>query len=194
VLVPGRVAAGRGVRVDEEFAAFVRAVLPELLRFGVAVAGSRTDAEDLVQGALESTGRRWRHVRGQGDATGYVKRAMVNAHISRWRRLRRERLTHTAPALATVIGDLPFEGPMWAALAGLPPRQRAVLVLRYYEDLTEVEIAAVLGCAPGTVKSQASKALAHLRRTLADQRGGDAPGGGSSGSATGREEAARGRA
>lgn len=159
--------------MDEEFAAaFARAALPELLRFGVAVAGSRVDAEDLVQGALESTGRRWRHVRAQGDATGYVKRAMVNAHISRWRRLRRERLTPATPDSATVTGDLPFEGPMWEALAGLPPRQRAVLVLRYYEDLPEVEIAAVLGCAPGTVKSQASKALANLRRVLADREGG----------------------
>jgi RNA polymerase sigma-70 factor (sigma-E family) len=172
------------VRVDEEFATFARAALPELLRFGVAVAGNRMDAEDLVQGALESTGRRWRHVRARGDATGYVKRAMVNAHISRWRRLRRERLTHTTPDSATVTGDLPFEGPMWEALAGLPPRQRAVLVLRYYEDLPEVEIAAILGCAPGTVKSQASKALANLRRILADRQSNSCAGGGAAVTAT----------
>jgi len=157
--------------VDEGFELFVRLSLPELMRFGMAVAGRQHDAENLVQTALEATGRRWSKVQAAGDATAYVKKAIVNAHVSRWRRLRRERLT------ASAMDDLPapheglpvVEQVMWAALAHLPPRQRAVLVLRYYEHLSESEIAAVLGCSPGTVKSQASKALATLRRDLATQ-------------------------
>lgn len=158
--------------MDEPFEEFVRASLPELLRFGVAIAGNRHDGADLVQGALETTGRRWRKLRAGDDAAAYVKRAMVNAHISRWRRLRREWLTDDAlDGLISVSTPVPLvEQPMWLALAALPPRQRAVLVLRYYEGLPEVDIADVLGCSPGTVKSQASKALANLRRQLGDDR------------------------
>jgi RNA polymerase sigma-70 factor (sigma-E family) len=160
------------VTVDEQFEVFVRATLPELLRFGVTLSGNAHDAADLVQSALESTGKRWRSVRDGADATAYVKRAMVNAHISRWRRLRREWLTDQAlDDLVSSTAPPPLsEQPMWVALAALPARQRAVLVLRYYEDLSEVDIADVLGCSPGTVKSQASKALANLRRHLADRR------------------------
>jgi RNA polymerase sigma-70 factor (sigma-E family) len=160
------------VTVDEQFEVFVRATLPEFLRFGVTLTGNAHDAADLVQGALESTGKRWRTVRDGADVTAYVKRAMVNGHISRWRRLRREWLTdQTLEDLVSNATPLPLsEQPMWVALAALPPRQRAVLVLRYYEDLSEVDIADVLGCSPGTVKSQASKALASLRRHLADER------------------------
>jgi RNA polymerase sigma-70 factor (sigma-E family) len=126
-----------------------------------------------MQTALEATGRHWRRVRGHADPTAYVKRAMVNAHISRWRRLRREWLSDTTPepagpASTSGDGDSAAELAVWAAVAALPPRQRAVLVLRYYEDLTEADIADALGCAPGTLKSQASKALARLRRTLGD--------------------------
>jgi RNA polymerase sigma-70 factor (sigma-E family) len=160
------------VTVDEQFEVFVRATLPELLRFGVTLSGNAHDAADLVQSALESTGKRWRSVRDGADATAYVKRAMVNAHISRWRRLRREWLTDQAlDDLVSSTAPPPLsEQPMWVAPAALPARQRAVLVLRYYEDLSEVDIADVLGCSPGTVKSQASKALANLRRHLADRR------------------------
>ena len=162
-----------GERVDERFEAFVRSALPELMRFGMAVAGNLHDAEDLVQAALEGTARRWLKVLVAGDPTAYVKKSMVNAHISRWRRLRREWLTDTVLAEGTgPLGGLPLaEQTMWTALEQLPPRQRAVLVLRYYEDLSEADIASVLGCSPGTVKSQASKALASLRRAVVDEGG-----------------------
>ena len=159
--------------MDEQFEGFVRGALPELLRFGVTLCGNGHDSADLVQGALESTGKRWRTVRDGTDPTAYVKRAMVNAHISRWRRLRREWLTdHTLDDLVSSSVPVPLaEQPMWVALASLPPRQRAVLVLRYYEDLSGSDIADVLACSAGTVKSQASKALASLRRHLADDSG-----------------------
>jgi len=101
----------------------VRSSLPELLRFGAAVAGNPHDGADLVQGALEATGLHWRRVREGGDAVAYVKRSIVNAHVSRWRRLRREWLTdRTTDALviAPTAGPATQE-PMWLALAALPP-------------------------------------------------------------------------
>jgi RNA polymerase sigma factor (sigma-70 family) len=94
---------------------------------------------------------------------------MTNRHVSTWRRLRRERLVADAPEAAYDDPAPRADDALWAALARLPRRQRAVLVLRYYEDLSEAQIATVLDCAPGTVKSQASKGLATLRAHLADR-------------------------
>ena len=149
------------------FDAFARARMANLLRFGFALTGSQDQAADLVQDALVRTGLRWTRVRS-ADPEGYVRRAMVNAHISWWRRRRREELTGTPP-------DTGYEAPrrddsIWQLLAQLPPRQRAVLVLRYYEDLSEAQIAEVLGCSVGTVKSQSARAIAKLRATLARER------------------------
>lgn len=146
------------------FDAFARARLAELLRFGYALTGDQDMAADLVQDALVRTGLRWSRVRAT-DPEGYVRRVMVNTQISWWRRRRREQLTASPP-------DIGYEPPtaddsMWMLLADLPPRQRAVLVLRYYEDLSEVQIAAVLGCSVGTVKSQAARAIGKLRAALA---------------------------
>ena len=145
------------------FDAFARARLAELLRFGYALTGDKDTAADLVQDALVQTGLRWSRLRSS-DPEGYVRRVMVNTHISWWRRRRREQLTASPP-------DVGYEPPshddsMWALLATLPPRQRAVLVLRYYEDLSEVQIAAVLGCSVGSVKTQTSRALARLRAVV----------------------------
>ena len=153
------------------FDAFVRARLPALLRFAHAVCGDPHTAADLVQDALERTGMRWDRIDRTGDPEGYVKRAIVNGRISRWRKLRRESLVDVVPEHLPYL-DRPYlhgqghDDTMWQLLATLPRRQRAVLVLRYYEDMSEEQIAATLGCAPGTVKSQASKALAKLRAAL----------------------------
>jgi RNA polymerase sigma-70 factor (sigma-E family) len=151
----------------EVFDAFVRARHAALLRYGTVLTGDPHRAADLVQDALERTGLAWSRVQQQGDPEGYVRRVMANRSISTWRKLRRERLVSTPPEGS--YEDRPTDRVMWDALANLPRRQRTVLVLRYYEDLSEAEIARVLSIAPGTVKSQASKALASLRAALSDR-------------------------
>ena len=148
------------------FDAFVRARLPALLRFAHAVCGDPHTAADLVQDALERTGMRWNRIDRAGDPEAYVKRAIVNGRTSRWRKLRRESLVDLVPEQSSYVDSPGHDDTVWALLAKLPRRQRAVLVLRYYEDMSEEQIAATLGCAPGTVKSQASKALAKLRTAL----------------------------
>lgn len=155
-----------------DFGEFVQASLPGLLRYGHALTGNPHDAADLVQSVLEKIGARWSRVRNKtGDPLAYVRRSMANAHISRWRRTRRENLVADLPDAAVVADEDPFEHePLWQALRDLPPRQRAVIVLRYYEGLSEVEIARTLGVSQGTVKSQASKAIASMRRKMVEGR------------------------
>ncbi|WP_185001113.1 SigE family RNA polymerase sigma factor [Crossiella cryophila] len=157
--------------VDEDFSEFVRMSLPALLRYGHALTGNPHDAADLVQSVLEKVGTRWRSLlRQEINPQAYVRRAMANTHVSFWRRVRKESL----------VADLPEDGqgyeqadrlenePLWQALRELPPRQRAVIVLRYYDGLTEAEIAESLGISKGTVKSQSSKAMTALRSKLGD--------------------------
>jgi RNA polymerase sigma-70 factor (sigma-E family) len=159
---------GEGATAVEDFAEFVRQALPGLLRYGHMLTGNPHDAADLVQTVLEKVGARWASIaRSSGDPVAYAKKAMANTHISRWRRTRRESLIADLPDAPAVPAADPFDNePLWAALRGLPPRQRAVMVMRYYEDLSEAEIATVLGVSRGTVKSQASKAMATLRNRL----------------------------
>jgi RNA polymerase sigma-70 factor (sigma-E family) len=161
-------AAGHG-----SFEAFVAARLSALHRYAFVLTGDAHDAEDLVQEALARTGAGWSRVRNRDQPEAYVRTVMVRVMCNRWRRPRRERLTaeppetgRLDPALSRVDDDAAVE----ALLRGLPPRQRAVLVLRYVEGLSEAEIADTLGCAPGTVKSQAAKALASLRRRTVQER------------------------
>jgi RNA polymerase sigma-70 factor (sigma-E family) len=150
------------------FDEFVREALPGLLRYGHLLTGNPHDAADLVQAVLEKVGARWSSVvRRTGDPVAYTRRAMANDRVSRWRRTRRERLVADIPDVRVVVDPDPFENdPLWALLRELPRRQRAVVVLRYYEDLSEHDIAAVLGVSRGTVKSQASKAMTTLRGRL----------------------------
>ncbi|MHA6797836.1 SigE family RNA polymerase sigma factor [Bounagaea algeriensis] len=152
---------------DDEFAEFVRACMPGLLRYGHALTGDPNDAADLVQAVLEKVGARWTRIRGGVDLGAYVRRAMVNAHISRRRRERRETLFAECPEVpARAERDRWEDEPVRQALRALPARQRAVLVLRYFDELSEGEIAEVLGVSCGTVKSQSSKALTTMRRRL----------------------------
>ena len=151
-----------------DFAEFVRMSMPGLLRYGHALTGNPHDAADLVQAVLEKVGSRWAAVLRKGDdPLAYVRRAMANTHISIWRRRRRENLVADFPdtPVSADLSRLENE-PLWQALRDLPPRQRAVVVLRYYENLSEAEIAHALGISCGTVKSQASKAMASLRTRL----------------------------
>lgn len=153
-----------------DFAEFVDAELPGLLRYGYALTGNPHDGADLVQTVLEKIGARWTYVsRKTDDPLAYIRRSMANAHISRWRRTKREQLVADLPEPRGGYNPTdPFEHePLWQALRELPPRQRAVMVLRYYEGLSEQEISQSLGISQGTVKSQASKAMTSLRRKLA---------------------------
>ncbi|HVK20039.1 MAG TPA: SigE family RNA polymerase sigma factor [Actinokineospora sp.] len=160
---------GEGAVIVDDFAEFVGVSMPGLLRYGHALTGNPHDAADLVQSVLEKIGSRWSSVAHKtGDPLAYTRRAMANAHISRWRRTRRENLVADIPDTVVTRERYSFEDePLWQALRDLPPRQRAVIVLRYYEGLSESEIAHTLGVSAGTVKSQASKAMATLRTKLA---------------------------
>ena len=155
----------------EAFDAFARGRMRELLRFAHLLTGDPHRAADLVQDALERTLISWHRVERKDDPEAYVRRAIVNRHISVWRRTRRERLVAETPE-GSYDEPRGRDDELWAALAGLPPRQRAVLVLRFYEDARpkavqgeslEADTAAALGCTVGTVKSQTWKALARLR-------------------------------
>jgi RNA polymerase sigma-70 factor (sigma-E family) len=155
------------------FDEFVREALPGLLRYGHLLTGNPHDAADLVQTVLEKVGARWSAVRRTENPVAYTRRAMANAHVSRWRKTRRETLIAEFPDVRAALDPDPFDGePLWEVLRELPARQRAVVVLRYYEDMSETEIAAVLGVSRGTVKSQASKAKATLRAKLGAMVGG----------------------
>ena len=148
---------------DAGFDEFVHARLDSLLKFGRALTGSEHAAADLVQDALERVLPKWHRVSTE-NPEGYIRRAMVNRNVSVWRKVRRERLTDVTPDQGHE--DTRRDLDLWQALAQLPERQRAVIALRYYEDLSEAEIARVLGCSPGTVKSQSSRGLARLRTLL----------------------------
>ncbi len=151
----------------EGFAEFVTARQAALLRTAYLLTGHAQDAEDLVQSTLVKVVPQWRRIRDNPEP--YVRRVMVNENISRWRRRRwRERSTDDLPELLATEPDHAELIAVRDALAALAPRQRAVLVLRYYEGLSEKEIAAQLGIAPGTVKSHAQAALARMREALPD--------------------------
>ncbi len=119
-------------------------------------------AEDLLQTALAKAWQAWPRLDGQPEA--YVRKVVVNTYSSWWRRRWRGEVPHgELPEQPAPGADLEQRDLVWDALGRLPRRQRAVVVLRYYEDLSEAEIARLLGISTGTVKSQCSKALAHLR-------------------------------
>ena len=154
--------------MEDEFEDFVVGALPELLRFGVVLTGDRYRAEDLVQTALVKTMRRWSAI-DRGQPMAYVRRVMVTTHLSWWQRAKRETGFPAGVDVADPgrgVSAYDDQDQLARALAALPPRQRAVVVLRYYAGYSEAEIAMTLGCATGTVKSQASKAMHTLRRVL----------------------------
>jgi RNA polymerase sigma-70 factor (sigma-E family) len=147
-----------------DFDAFVLARSPALLRTSYLLVHDEALAEDLLQTALTKAWFAWRRIDGPPEA--YVRRVLVTTSASWWRRSwTRETPTAALPERATPASqDAPADGQdLWEAIGHLPPRQRAVVVLRYLEDRTEVETAQLLDCSVGTVKSQCAKALAKLR-------------------------------
>lgn len=147
-------------------ACFARRSGLELLRFAYLLCGDRYRAEDLLQDVLLAMYRRFPESLPLENPVGYARRALANANISRARRASsREVVTDLIPAQpATDLGPDPGERDvLWRALRNLPVRQRTVLVLRFYADAPDAEIAATLGCRPGTVRSLASRGLATLR-------------------------------
>ncbi|TXK36192.1 SigE family RNA polymerase sigma factor [Nonomuraea sp. C10] len=169
---PGRIRRREIERTDvngaeHDFGSFVAARATSLLRVAYLACGDQTEAEDLLQTALERTYRNWHRVRHDSPEP-YVRRVIINAAISRARRRAILNIIpmHSPPETSAREEDSDLVHVLMNALRALPPRQRAVIVLRYWEDLTETQTAEVLGCAVGTVKSQASKALAKLRTAL----------------------------
>ena len=158
---------------EDDFAAFVRARQHALVRFGYLLTGDRMSGEDLTQTALAKLYLKWETIRSSEAIEAWVRKVMVNEHTTWWRRAwrHRERLDFDTAHSDTRPGSLgsdhgPVDDDLWREVLTLPPRQRAAVALRYYEDLTEAQTAEILGCSIGTVKSQTHRALASLRTKL----------------------------
>jgi RNA polymerase sigma-70 factor (sigma-E family) len=154
---------------DEAFTEFVHAAWPGLYRTAYLMLGDHQLAEDLTQTALAKTYGSWSTVKDPAAAPGYARVVLANTAVSWFRRRswRNERPTEQLPE-AGVENDPSTRPAVVDALATLAPRQRAVIVLRYYDDLSVREVARALGISEGTVKSQTSDALARLRAVLGD--------------------------
>jgi len=162
---------------QEEFGQFMAARWPGLVRLAYGLTGDRWLAEDIAQAALASAYAAWWRVRRADDPDAYVRRILINASHRRFRRRRVAEQAHEPQQLASSpLADAAVADPaeligersaLLAALRELPTRQRAIVLLRYWDDLSDAQVAAVLGCAPGTVRSQASRALAKLRGSAA---------------------------
>lgn len=157
--------------VDDVFTAFVEAHQHALKRYALALTGSDAAADDLLQTSLAKLYLAWGRLESPDAAPAYARRILARTHTSWWRRRSsREYPTADLPEAAASDPDrLGDADVIWRALARLGPRQRAVVVLRFYADLTEPAIADELGISVGTVKSQLARALAHLRTHLAEE-------------------------
>lgn len=155
---------------EDSFRQYVAARLPSLSRVARLLVGDVHLAEDLVQTALAKAARHWERIVSRGDPDPYVRRILYTEHVSWWRRRRVREVLDTEldqePVAAAV--DVPLRVTLERALARLTPKQRAVLVLRFYEDLTEAQTAELLEVSVGTVKSQTRHALARLRAVAPD--------------------------
>lgn len=155
-------------RARREFAEFAAARSSRLIRVAYVLTGDQHAAEDLLQTALTKAAARWGRIHTAPEA--YVRQAMYREQVSWWRRRARHRETTMAdlPDQAAAVADVSAETRLSVqqALRALPAGKRAVLVLRYLEDLPEAQVASILGCSVGTVRSQTHKALAQLRTAL----------------------------
>jgi len=155
---------------EQDFVEFVAARWTSLYRLAYLLTASPTAAEDLLQATFEKAYGRWSRISRMEFPEAYIRRMLTNALVSSRRRAWLREVSYES--MPETAGDAIDVGVLdrsllWPLVCALPVRQRAVIVLRYYEDLTEAQIADVLGCAPGTVKSQTSSAMKALRRALA---------------------------
>ena len=157
-----------GAQLDEEFRDFMQHRWPAMVRLAYALTGDQGHAEDVAQAAFARAYASWPKVRRTGNPEAYVRRIVINENRNRFRKQRvAERLTDAPPESSSADTTRQYDerSALIAALQRLGPRQRAVVVLRYWLGLTEAEVAAELNCSVGTVKSQASRALATLRQS-----------------------------
>jgi RNA polymerase sigma-70 factor (sigma-E family) len=178
VATPSALVSGVQVDPEQEYAELFVLLWPRLFRMAAAVAGDHQLAEDAVQTAFAKAYASWARVCAADQPEAYLRRMVLNEVLGSRRTgwARRERTSEVVEdrrAVAAPDGGVVERDSVWAAVRALPPRQRAVVVLRYYEDLSEKQIASVLGCSRGTVKSQASAALANLRRAGVETGGED---------------------
>ena len=150
---------------DDSFQEFVASRGQALTRTAYLLSGSHADADDLVQAALAKAYSRWTHISSLRSPDAYVRRMIANQHISWWRSRRRERLVVALPevTISDATGSHATADLVRDCVRSLPPKQRAAVVFRYFEDLDDEAIADALGCSVGTVRSQISRALATLR-------------------------------
>lgn len=160
----------RAGAAEATYEEFVVARSPSLYRTAYLLTGQQADAEDLLQTALVKVYVGWRKVSAARSPEAYARQVLVNAFVSGRRpaRFTRERLVTSLPERGAEDVDPTDRLSLWPHVEALPPRQRAVVVLRYYEGQSEAEIAETLGCARGTVKSTASAALATLRTRMGE--------------------------
>jgi RNA polymerase sigma-70 factor (sigma-E family) len=164
---------------DAAFEEFVLARQATMFRVAFLLTGERGQAEDLLQNALERTYQHWHRVRAAGNPDAYVRRIMVNLANDRWRSKRH--VVEQCLDTVTVPWDYASQADLTEsrdfilrAMRALPPRMRTVLVLRYFEELSEAETAAALDCSVGSIKSQTSRGLAKLRAIMTANDLGDA--------------------
>jgi len=164
----------QGERVADDFEAYVAARGQALMRLAYVLTGNESDAQDVVQEALSRALPRWQRIASANDPDAYVRRMVVNAHISWWRKFRRKESpvdevflpgTH-AGADDLAVAKAGNEA-LWAACARLPRDQRVAVVLRYYEQLSFAEIATMTGVAEPTARSRVHRALSTLRTAIA---------------------------
>ncbi len=178
--------APAGTAPDPSFDDWVEARAAALLRFAYLVTGPQQDAEDAVQSALTRACEKWSRVRRADDPDAYVRRMVVNAHVSRWRRSGRRELSVAEVRDSTALDPaeaITRDDAVWRVCSGLPRQQRAAVVLRFYEDLDYAEIAAVLDLTPNAVSIRLHRAREKLRELLRKNDGG-----------SGHEESREGRA
>jgi RNA polymerase sigma-70 factor (sigma-E family) len=159
--------------IRQDFSAFVASRSGALFRSAMALTGHRQQAEDLLQTALARSVRHWERIR-DGQPEAYVRTVMYRQYMTWWRRGHgRERPTELLPEVPTadLTSRVELSMALTEALRRLAPKHRAVLVLRYLEDLPNEEIAEILGCTPSTVRSQTVRALERLRRLCPDLAG-----------------------